>query len=142
MEEVKANDKVKVHYTGSLSDGTIFDSSENREPFEFKVGAGQVIKGFEEAVIGLKKDESIKVTIPADEAYGPFMEERLQKVSKEQLPADIKPEIGMELASKYPDGQEIIVRVRSIEEDHIVIDANHPLAGLDLTFTIKVVEIN
>ena len=142
MEEVKANDTVKVHYTGSLSDGTIFDSSENREPFEFKVGAGQVIKGFEEAVIGLKKDESIKVTIPADEAYGPFMEERLQKVSKEQLPADIKPEIGMELASKYPDGQEIIVRVRSIEEDHIVIDANHPLAGLDLTFTIKVVEIN
>ena len=142
MKKIEVNDVVTVHYTGSLENGTVFDTSANREPFEFKVGEGKVIKGFEDAVIGLKKDESVKVTIPFAEAYGPYQKEMLQKISKEHLQPDLKPEVGMELVSKHQDGQEVIVRIRSVEDDHIVIDANHPLAGMDLTFEIKVVEVS
>jgi len=141
MKEIKTDDVVTVHYTGSLEDGTVFDTSPNREPFEFKVGEGKVIPGFNDAVIGKKKGEMVKITIPHAEAYGPYQKERLQKISKKNLQPDLKPEVDMELISKYPDGQETIVRICSVEEDHIVIDANHPLAGRDLTFEITIVDV-
>jgi len=141
MKEIKTNDVIKVHYTGSLKDGTVFDSSVDREPFEFKVGEGKVIKGFEDAVLGMQIDETKSVTIPSDEAYGPVRKEMVSKVNREHLPEDINPEVGMELISKYPDGKEVIVRIQEVAEDHIVVDGNHPLAGKDLIFEIKVVEV-
>jgi len=141
MKEIKTDDIVTVHYTGLLDDGTVFDTSANREPFEFKVGEGKVIKGFNDAVIGKKKGDTVKVNIPFANAYGPYQKEMLQKIGKEQLQPDLKPELGMELVSKHPDGQEVVVRIRSVEDDHIVIDANHPLAGMDLTFEITVVDV-
>jgi len=141
MKEIKTDDVVKVHYTGSLEDGAVFDTSANREPFEFKVGEGKVIPGFNDAIIGKKKGDTVKVTIPFADAYGPYQKERLQKIGREQLQPELKPEVGMELVSKHPDGQEIVVRIHSVEEDHIIIDDNHPLAGKDLTFEITVVDV-
>lgn len=141
MSTVKDNNQVKVHYTGTLSDGKVFDSSKDREPLAFTVGQGQMIPGFENAVKGMSLNEKKTVTIPSDEAYGEKKEDMVQKVTKEQLPPDLKPEVDQELASQLPNGQQIVVKVTEVNEDHILIDANHPLAGKDLTFEIEVVDI-
>lgn len=141
MSVVKNNDTVKVNYTGTFSNGEVFDTSKGREPLEFKVGAGQMIPGFEKAVLGMALDEVKNITIPAAEAYGEPNDEMLQKISKDQLPPDLKPEVGQELASTLPNGQQMIVKVAEVNEDSIVIDANHPLAGKDLNFEIQVMEI-
>ena len=142
MVKAKQNDKVKVHYTGKLSDGKVFDSSENREPLEFTIGSGQLIPGFEKAVEGLAKGEATEVTIPAAEAYGPVNNEMVHKVERSALPAEIKPEVGMELISKQKSGQEFPVKIIEVEPETITVDANHPLAGKDLTFNIEVVEVS
>ena len=138
----KANDKVKVHYKGTLSNGEIFDTSEGKDPLEFTLGAGQVIPGFDNAVQGLKIEESKTINIPAAEAYGELKDELIQQVPKAQLPPEIKPEVGMQLASQTPDGQRIPLVITKVEEDTITMDANHPLAGKDLTFELTLVSIN
>lgn len=142
MTKVKNNDTVKVHYTGTLTDGSIFDSSEDREPLEFTLGQGMLIPGFESAVLGMEINETRTCNIPCDEAYGDKNPEMVQEVPKSQLPADLKAEIGMQLMSSMPDGSEFPVMVIDVSDDSITVDANHPLAGQDLTFEIKVVSIN
>lgn len=138
----KANDKVKVHYKGTLSNGEVFDSSEGREPLEFTLGTGQVIPGFDNGVVGMQVDESKTINIPCAEAYGEVRPELVQEVPKSQLPEEIKPEVGLQLMSQTPEGQQIPLVVTEVKEDVIVVDANHPLAGKDLTFEITLVSIN
>jgi FKBP-type peptidyl-prolyl cis-trans isomerase 2 len=142
MEKVKEKDTVSVHYTGTLPDGEVFDSSVDREPLSFTVGAGQMIPGFDSAVVGMEVKEKKSVTIPATEAYGEVRPDMVQIISKDQLPPDLKPEVGQQLASELPSGEQIIVTVSEITEAEVTIDANHPLAGKELTFDIEVVEIN
>lgn len=142
MSKVKEGDTVKVHYTGTLNDGSVFDTSEEREPLEFKLGEGQLIPGFEKAVTGMEKGESVEVTIPSEEAYGDAREDLVISVSKSDMPDDIEPAVGMQLQVNQPDGQPIPVRVTAVEEENIQLDANHPLAGEDLTFKIDLIEID
>lgn len=138
----KVNDKVKVHYTGTLSNGEVFDSSEGRSPLEFTLGSGQVIPGFDNGVIGMRVEETKTINIPANEAYGDVRQELIQQVSRKDLPSEIKPEVGLKLVSNTPDGQQIPLVVTGVTEENIVVDANHPLAGKDLTFEVTLVEIN
>ena len=141
MSQVKANDTVRVHYTGKLTDGRVFDSSLEREPLEFTMGKGQLIPGFEKGILDMKVSEKKTVNIPVDETYGDSRPELIQEVDKSQLPEDIKPEVGMGLVSKSPDGQEMNLVVKEVKEESIVVDANHPLAGQDLIFDLEVIEI-
>lgn len=140
--KVKANDKVRVHYKGTLSDGVMFDSSEGRDPLEFTIGSGQIIPGFENGVIGMQVDESKTLNIPAAEAYGQPKAELILEVPKSQLPPEINPEIGLQLMSQTPDGNQTPLLVTEVKEDTIIVDANHPLAGKDLIFEITLVSIN
>lgn len=141
MNQVKENDTVRVHYTGKLKDGQVFDSSLEREPLEFTMGKGQLIPGFEKGLVDMKVNEKKTINIPSEEAYGAPREELVQEVKKSQLPEDIKPEVGMGLVSKSPDGQEMNLVVAEVKDDSIVVDGNHPLAGKDLVFDLEVVEI-
>ncbi|CAH8289484.1 FKBP-type peptidyl-prolyl cis-trans isomerase 2 [Mariniflexile fucanivorans] len=141
MSQVKENDTVRVHYTGKLSNGQIFDSSLEREPLEITLGQGMLIPGFEKGVVNMKVNEKKTIIIPSAEAYGGVQQELFHEVKKDQLPQDMAPEVGMGLASKNPDGTEVQFRVAEVHEDHIIIDANHPLAGHDLTFDLELVEI-
>lgn len=141
MSKVKANDTVRVHYTGKLADGRVFDSSQDREPLEFTLGQGQIIPGFEKGVIDMAVAEKKTINIPSSEAYGERREDMMQEVPKEQLPPDIKPEVGMGLVSQTPQGQEMRLTVAEVKDETIVVDANHPLAGEDLTFEVELVEI-
>ncbi|WP_274474384.1 FKBP-type peptidyl-prolyl cis-trans isomerase [Mangrovimonas aestuarii] len=141
MSQVKANDTVKVHYTGKLTNGQVFDSSENREPLEATLGQGMLIPGFENAIIGMEVNEKKTVNIPMDQAYGDVQKEMFHKVERAQLPQEIKPEVGMGLVSQNPDGSERQFKIAEVHEDHIVIDGNHPLAGQDLVFDLELVEI-
>jgi peptidylprolyl isomerase len=141
LSKAKNGDTVKVHYTGKLNDGSVFDSSENREPLEFQLGSGQLIPGFEKAVNGMTVGDSTTVTIPANEAYGDVNEELILSVEKDRLPADIQPEVGLQLQVQQPDGQPVPVVISDVTDGIVKLDANHPLAGKDLTFHIEVVEI-
>ncbi len=142
MSQVKEKDTIKVHYTGKLaSNGEVFDSSLEREPLEFTLGEGMLIPGFEKGVIDMKVNEKKTINIKKDEAYGDVREELFQKVDKAQLPKEIEPKVGMGLVSQNPDGTERQLRVAEVNDDHIVVDANHPLAGHDLTFDLELVEI-
>ena len=141
MSKVKEGDKIKVHYTGKLTDGRVFDSSLEREPIEVTIGKGMLIPGFEKAIIDMKVNEKKTVEIAKEEAYGDIQKELFHEVKNEQLPPDVKPEIGMGLASKGQDGREHQFRVVDVKEDHIIIDGNHPLAGQNLIFDLEVVEI-
>ena len=142
MSNVENGKNVKVHYTGSLSDGTVFDSSREREPLEFTVGAGQVIKGFDDAVTDMAIGDTKTVTISAEEAYGPRQEEMVFEVDSTQFAEGVKPEVGMQLQSQNPDGgPPTIVVVTEVGEEKVTLDANHPLAGQDLTFEIELVEV-
>ena len=141
MSQVKKNDTVKVHYTGKLTNGQVFDSSLEREPLEVTIGEGKLIPGFENAILDMHVNDKKTVEISKDEAYGDVQQELFHQVQKEQLPQDIKPEVGMGLASKGPDGTEHQFRVVDVKDDHIVVDGNHPLAGQDLVFDLELVEI-
>jgi len=141
MTTAKDGDSVKIHYTGTLEDGTTFDSSAGQDPLEFTLGSGQVIVGFEEAVAGMKKGEKKNVTIPADKAYGQRNEEMVITAPRDQVPKDINPKVGQQLQMAGPDNQPIIVRVTEVAEEHILLDANPPLAGKDLIFDIELVAI-
>ncbi len=141
MKKVQENDKVKVHYTGKLESGEVFDSSVEREPLEFTVGAGQMIKGFDQAVNGMELKEKKTVTIPSGEAYGDRNEQLIQAVPRTELPADMKPEVGQTLVATNDQGQQTHVLVTEVTDATVSIDANHPLAGKDLVFEIELVEI-
>lgn len=141
MQTVKSGDTVKVHYHGKLTDGTTFDKSEGREPLEFQVGSGMVIKGFDDGVTGMKVGDKKTIQIPVDEAYGPVNENMLVDFPKANFPPDMVPEVGMQLNMTSQDGQVIPVIITDIKEDSISLDANHPLAGQDLVFDLELVEI-
>ncbi len=142
MSVAKSGDAVKVHYTGTLTDGTVFDSSVGKDPIEFTIGQGQMIPGFENAVLGMNVgDEKAEINIPSAEAYGEPREDMVIEVPKSNVPPEINPEIGQQLAVTRPDGQPMPVTVKEIKEDAIVLDANHPLAGKDLIFKIELVSV-
>ena len=141
MTQAKSGDTVRIHYTGTLDDGTQFDSSDGRDPLEFTLGGGQVIPGFDSAVDGMAVGDSKSVTIPPDEAYGTRHEQLVQQVPKSTLPEDMEPAVGIQLQSQGPEGQVMNLVVTEVEDDSITVDANHPLAGQALTFAIELVEI-
>jgi peptidylprolyl isomerase len=141
MSEVKENDTVKVHYTGKLKNGQVFDSSEGREPLEFTLGQGMLIPGFENAVVDMKVNEKKTVEIPMNEAYGDIRKELFHKVEKAQLPEEVKPEVGLGLVSRDAQGNEHQFKIAEVNDDHIIVDGNHPLAGQELTFDLELVEI-
>ncbi|WP_445382169.1 FKBP-type peptidyl-prolyl cis-trans isomerase [Robiginitalea sp. IMCC44478] len=141
MSKVKANDMVKVHYTGKLTNGEVFDSSLEREPLEVQLGQGQLIPGFEKGLVDMEVNEKKTITIPKEEAYGEVQKELFHKIEKEQLPDTIKPEVGMGLVARNEDGTERQLRVAQVNEDSIVVDANHPLAGQDLIFELELLQI-
>ncbi|HHB77110.1 MAG TPA: peptidylprolyl isomerase [Desulfobulbus sp.] len=141
MTQAQHGDTVKIHYTGILEDGTVFDSSEGHDPLEFTLGSGQVIVGFEEAVTGMGSGEKKQVTIPADKAYGQRNEEMIIQAPRDQVPSDINPEVGQQLQMGGPNGETVIVRVTEVTDEHVTLDANPPLAGKDLTFDIELVAI-
>ena len=141
MAEAKKGDTVSVHYTGKLKDGSIFDSSENHEPLQFTIGEGKVIPGFEEVVIGMNPGETRTTEIPTDEAYGPYHQELTFSVDKNILPEGMNPEIGQYLQMHQNDGQVFNVKIMDISEQQITLDANHPLAGKDLIFDVRLMEI-
>ncbi|HPP73518.1 MAG TPA: peptidylprolyl isomerase [Armatimonadota bacterium] len=141
MAVAKTGDLVKVDYTGRLNSGQIFDTSEGREPIEFVLGSHQVIPGFEEAVEGMSVGDKKTIEIPADQAYGQRREELVATVRRDQLPEDLEPKEGDILRIQREDGQVILVRITDIDETSATLDANHPLAGEDLTFDIKLVDI-
>jgi len=161
MAQAKQGDKVRVHYTGTLEDGSIFDSSEgfveecgdecedegcgcnvnNSGPLEFVIGQGSLIPKFEEAVIGLEPGQSVQVKIPADDAYGQRVEEMVAVIERSEIPAEISPEPGQRMEVVLQDGTPLPVVITDVTDTSVTLDANHPLAGLDLTFDIKLVEI-
>lgn len=138
----KKGDKVKVHYTGKLNDGAVFDSSEGREPLEFTLGEGSMIRGFENAIYAMEAGQSKTVTIPSLEAYGPHKEGLVMTFDRTQLPPGMSPRVGDQLQMQTPSGGAAVVTVSAASDKDITIDANHPLAGKDLTFEIRLVEVN
>jgi FKBP-type peptidyl-prolyl cis-trans isomerase 2 len=141
MQQVKKGDKVKVHYHGRLDNGETFDKSEGREPLEFEVGGGMVIKGFDDGVTGMAVGEKKTVNIPFDDAYGPRNPDMIIEMPKERFPKDLDIEIGMPLGVSDGQGQQFQVVITEIKEEVVMLDANHPLAGHDLTFDLELVEI-
>ncbi|SMX38039.1 FKBP-type peptidyl-prolyl cis-trans isomerase [Maliponia aquimaris] len=141
MTQVKSGDTVRLHYTGTLADGTTFDSSAGRDPLQFEVGSGQIIPGLDKAIPGMTVGDKKTVQIPADEAYGPANPEARQDVPRAEIPPEIPLEVGLQLQVQAPNGQVLPVVVVDVSEETVTIDANHPLAGKDLTFDIELVEI-
>lgn len=141
MTAAKTGDTVRIHYTGTLNDGSVFDSSQGREPLEFTLGAGQVIPGFDAAVDGMAVGDRKVAEIPADEAYGPRHDQAVQDVPRADIPAEIPLEVGLQLQMQSPTGQVMPVTVTAITDDAVTLDANHMLAGKDLTFDIELVSI-
>jgi len=141
MAEAKHGDTVKVHYTGKLKNGKIFDTSKERDPLEFTLGENQVIPGFEEGIIGMNPGETKTVSMSPDKAYGPKREDLIAEIPKDKLPPDMKPEVGQRLQAQQQDGQTIPIVITQVSDTAITVDANHPLAGEDLTFEIQLVTI-
>ena len=139
-EQARSGDTVRVHYKGTLGDGQVFDSSEGREPLEFTLGTGQVIAGFDEAVTGMRPGEEKEVTIPSAEAYGDPREELILRVGRENFPEGVEPEVGQQFQVSQ-EGQPFVVTVIDVADDAVTLDANHPLAGEDLTFALQLVQI-
>lgn len=142
MSQVKTGDTVKVHYSGTLDDGTQFDSSTGRDPLEFTIGAGQVIPGFDQAMIGMAVGDSKAVQIPCEEAYGHRNPDAIQQVSRDQIPANIDVSAGAQLQAQTPDGRQLLLTVVEANDDTVTLDANHPLAGQNLNFKITLVDIS
>ncbi|GAB4365591.1 MAG: peptidylprolyl isomerase [Elainellaceae cyanobacterium] len=141
MTQAKQGDTVAVHYTGKLDNGAVFDSSEGREPLQFSIGSGNLIPGFEQAVIGMAPGESKTATIPAEQAYGPHHQEMVLVVERQRIPDDVPVTVGQRLQIQQQGGQVIPVMVTDISDSDVTLDANHPLAGQDLIFDIQLVSI-
>lgn len=141
MTQATTGSTVHFHYTGTLDDGTVFDSSEGREPLSFTLGSGQIIPGLDAAIDGMSVGERKTVTIGADDAYGAYQPEARQAIPRDQIPADIPLDPGTQLQMQAQDGQAIPVVVADVNETVVVLDANHPLAGKDLTFAVEVVAV-
>jgi peptidylprolyl isomerase len=141
MSKVKDGDTVKVHYTGKLENGDVFDSSKEREPFEFTVGNKAVIPGFEKGVVGMGVGDTKTIEIPPEEAYGAKQDELVVEVQKSEFPDDITPTIGQRLQIKQQDGNPIVVTITELTEESITLDANHPLAGYTLFFDVELIDI-
>lgn len=141
MTEAQTGDTVRINYAGRLTDGTSFDSSEGREPLQFTLGEGQVIRGLEAHVTGMTQGAKSTVTIPCDEAYGPHHPEAVQVLERAKVPAGIDIEVGTQLQAKTADGSMVPIRVVEIDEVSVKVDANHPLAGQDLIFDVELVEV-
>lgn len=140
--KIQKGSKVKIEYTGTLDDGTVFDTNEGKEPLIFEVGASQVIAGFDKAVIGMEKNEQKEFHIEKEEAYGDIIPELIKKIPKQSLPPGKEIKAGMALILKTPDGQQFPVKISEVTETDVVIDLNHPLAGQALTFKIKVIDFS
>jgi len=141
MAQAKTGDKVKVHFTGSLEDGSIFGSTTDEEPFEFTIGEKNMLPGFENAVIGLQKGETKTITLPPEDAYGAHKKELVQVMDRSGFPKEINLEIGKKLRVRTPEGRYAIVTIKNFTEDSIVIDENDPLVDKTLTFKIELVDI-
>lgn len=141
MTKAKNGDAVRIHYTGTLADGSTFDSSTGRDPLEFTLGSGQVVPGFDKAVDGMIVGEEKTVSIAPEDAYGPHNEDNVQAFPRDKFPDDIPLEIGTQLQMSTPNGQPIMVSIAEVSDDEVRLDANHPLAGKELTFKISLVEI-
>lgn len=141
MAEAKRGDTVRVHYTGRFPDGTMFDSSEGRGPLEFTLGTGWAIRGFEEAVEGLRPGESTSVWVTPDQAYGPHRDDLMLVVDRHRFPPHIEPEIGQRLQMRREGQPAVLVTVADVDEEDVTLDGNHPLAGRDLTFDLELIEI-
>jgi len=141
MSQVKSGDTVRIHYKGTLTDGTVFDSSEGRDPLEFAVGSGQIIPGLDKALPGMEVGDNKRVDVTMMEGYGPHHADRVIEVPLEQLPPDIPREAGITLAMRGEDGQEMPVRVTAVSDTTMTLDANHQLAGEDLVFDIELVSV-
>lgn len=141
MAEAKANDTVKVHYTGRLNNGTVFDSSLGREPLEFTIGQKMVIPGFEEGVMGMTVGETRTVSIASQDAYGPYLEDLVGSIRRTQIPPNIDLQVGAMLQMQTPDGGNMLVVIKELTDEMVTLDANHPLAGKDLAFEINLLEI-
>ena len=141
MQQAQNGDKVKVHYHGKLRSGETFDSSEGREPLEFTVGSGQVIKGFDDGITGMQVGDKKTVEINVEDAYGEKSEDMIIEFPKEQFPGDMSPEVGQQLMMSNGSGQSFPVTIMEVRDDSVLLDANHPLAGQDLIFDIELVEI-
>ena len=142
MAQAKMNDTVAVHYTGSLADGTVFDSSQGREPLEFTIGQGMVIPGFENGILGMCEGDKKQISIGVDEGYGPHREDLLTVIDRKQVPAHMELQPGMNLQVRAPDGGITNVVVSALDDEKVTLDLNHPLAGKDLVFEIQLVKIN
>jgi peptidylprolyl isomerase len=142
MAEVKAGDTVHLHYTGTLLDGTTFDSSLERDPLQFQVGSGQIIRGLDVAIPGMEVGDKKIVKIAPEDAYGPVNPEMRQAIPREGIPADIPLEVGIQLQMQTPDGQAMPVTVVEVDEATVTLDANHALAGKDLQFDIELMKID
>ncbi len=140
-QQAKDGDTVQIHYTGRLDDNTVFDSSAGKSPLEFKLGSGEVIQGFDDAITGMRIGEKKTTSIPADKAYGQHQAEMVMEVERDQFPSEIVPEMGQKIQLEQPNGQEVIVVVIAVNDTKVTLDANPPLAGQDLTFDLELVEI-
>ncbi len=138
---IENGQKVKIHYTGTLDDGSQFDSSAGRDPLEFEMGAGMVIPGFEKGVVDMEVGETKTIHIPAAEAYGEKRDEMIMEFERSQLPEDLEPQVGMGLQMQGPQGQAVPVQITAVAETTITIDANHPLAGQNLNFEMELIEV-
>jgi FKBP-type peptidyl-prolyl cis-trans isomerase 2 len=140
MSQATSGNTVKVHYTGTLSDGTQFDSSRGREPLEVTLGQNMVIPGFEQGLEGMAVGETKSIEIPSEEAYGPHIPEMVQEVPRDQIPAEIELEVGIQLQAEGPNGPMVLV-VTELSDEAVTVDGNHPLAGKDLNFELELMEI-
>ncbi|TVP66355.1 MAG: peptidylprolyl isomerase [Leptolyngbya sp. LCM1.Bin17] len=141
MTQAKLGDNVSIHYTGKLEDGTVFDSSRDRDPLQFSLGGGQVIPGFEAAVVGMTPGDSKTEVVDAEAAYGPHRDEMVMVVERTQIPEDIPLDIGVQLQLRGPQGQLLPVLVTELSDAEVTLDANHPLAGETLIFDIELLDI-
>jgi FKBP-type peptidyl-prolyl cis-trans isomerase 2 len=141
MQQAKRGDTVKVHYHGKLTDGTTFDSSEGRDPLEFEVGAGMMIKGFDDGVVDMAVGEKKTISIAPEDAYGPSDPDNIIEFPISNFPTDMKPEVGMQLNMRDNTGSTFPVVIAEVKDDSVVLDANHPLAGKELVFDIELVDI-
>jgi peptidylprolyl isomerase len=141
LKSAETGNAVRVHYTGTLNDGNVFDSSREREPLEFTIGSGQLIRGFEDAVLGMTAGDVKTIKISAAEAYGDRREELVITINRKQFPDHINPAEGLQLDLKSPDGSVLNAIITALEEESVTLDANHPLAGQDINFDIELLEI-